>query len=152
MQMRMEIIVPRGGEVFKVVSDRGTGGHDLFSCMVEEDRLVRTYMEDGVPVPVRHSLCFIDRSFAFRFRGLWSSLEPSWEFSVWKGVCNRFVEIDRVPGDPSELSDEEMISLWDSVIWEGFDASSFRRHVPFSTVICDEVALISEMKYDVFGG
>jgi len=143
MQQRLGLPVARSGEVFKVVSDRGAGGHDLFSCMVFEDRFVRIYLQDGSPITVHDSLCFIDISDARRYCRLWKMKHPTWSLSIWKGIASRFVEVPMVCGDLSSVSVEKVEAFWQ-------DPSSphplFRSPTPRSTVLCENLSLISPME------
>jgi len=149
MQLSMNLSVTRRGEVFKVVSDRGTGGHDLFSCIVDDDRFVRTYVRDGEPVHVEHPLCFLDPAWAGRHLGIWRSMRPSWRFSLWRGGAEGIREIDRVCGDLSMTSPDVIRELWSATIIDPMTSGErpdiLRCSVPPSTVICEVVALISEV-------
>ena len=147
MQMSMNLSVPRRGEVFKVVSDRGTGGHDLFSCMVDDEKFIRTYVRDGDPVHVEHPLCFLDLGWASRYLGIWQSMRPSWGLSIWRGKAEGIREIEWVFGDLSITPPEVIRELWIATIIDvpHDESESLRSPVPPSTVVCEGVALISEV-------
>jgi len=145
MQFDLGIETRRGGPVFKVVSDRGSGPSSLFSCLVDDERFVRTYILDGRPEPVEDSLCFQDLRWARMYRSFWESLHPGWSMSIWRGESDMLIDVPLVCGDISMFTPDEISSFW-KASFDGFPSHPlFRSPPPPSTVLCDRVTLVSEI-------